>query len=118
MSLLRTVELERMRAEVAASLPDPVTILEVTQTDTDRGRQDESETLLLTTVGEVERLKAPVEVLDANQVMSVASYVCWLPWGTAIAPANRLRVGGVTYEVLGLDDAEAVSVLVFLARVV
>lgn len=111
--MLTSADLTSMRAEMTASFPDTATIRRNNPTSDGQGGQRDSWADAGTAACRL--LPAnPGEPLEGGRIVAVTDWVALLPHGTSVTAKDRLRVGGVDYEILGTDSASSEPVMLEL----
>lgn len=110
MSLLTTAELAELRAVQVLALPDTVVIHRYTLASDGMGNYDQA----WAAVGTVAARLYPQSVRTMGettaggaQVMSETRWFVTLPYGTTISAADRLRIGGRTWEIYQVNNTES-----------
>ena len=107
-NLLTADEIANMRAEVGnVALPDVCNILTLTQTADGQGGF--TDTWGTTTIGVACRLnKITVrELVSGAALQPFSRWILTLPYDTAITEQNRVEVGTISYNVIGLDNRKS-----------
>ena len=102
-------ELDAMRSAVEGLFPDTCNLLTVTQTsDGEGGFTDAWGTITADVACRLDYITAPMtETVTGSAVRTFKSYELALPHDTVITEAYRVEVNDVTYNVTGVDAAQA-----------
>jgi hypothetical protein len=99
---LSNAELEIMRADIEALLPDTCSIISVTLTSNGAGGFTES---FGTASASCRKDTKTVLAVDSGGVVNTTyAEMITLPWDTTIANTSRIVHGGNTYKVIGVTD--------------
>lgn len=117
---LRERELQRLRRDAARALITPAVVLRMTEEPDGYGGTERTWREVLTVRCRMIALVRPAESIQAGALLSQQRYTCLLPWGTAGGLRDRLRIGGVEYEVVydGTPRTEGVYQELLLERAI
>ena len=107
-NLLTADEIANMRAEVGnVALPDVCNILTLTQTADGQGGF--TDTWGTTTIGVACRLNNVTvrELVSGAALQPFSRWILTLPHDTTITEQNRVEVGTISYNVIGLDNRKS-----------
>lgn len=101
--MLTSAQLTAMRAQQAAALPDAAEIWRYTSADDGAGGQLQTWAKLADTTGRVAPTGySPAERMIADRLTGVITYTVTLPYNTIITSRDRVKIGGRTFEIVGL----------------
>lgn len=96
------VELELMRAQQAAALPDMATITRLVRAYDDTGGFVEQASVVAANVACRVTREKPREVTQGDRTVVLADWVVTLPHGTDVRPNDDITVGSQRLHVVGL----------------
>jgi len=101
-----TGELERLRADLDALLPDTAYILSVTYSPDGYGGLSETWGTASTCLCRIDPLRGG-EVLTGGAVQPWHGYQFTAPHGVTLTSENRVKIGAVTYSVKSVDAGKS-----------
>lgn len=114
-------QLACMREGAEGLLSDTGTVTGRTLVSDGRGGHTETPVTVGTLACRVQRLKEPIEVVNANKVTVLAGYKAWIPADTTLSltPEKTLTVRGTTYDIIraDLESSDLILGVLFLSLV-
>ncbi len=106
-------ELDELRIDAEATLPDTGSVQGRTTTSDGRGGRTVTWAEIGTVICRVARLKDPIEIVNANKVTVVANFRLYVPGSVimSLSSEKRIIVNGVTYEIVDVDLNQSEPIL-------
>ncbi len=106
--MLSAAELAGMRAAQEAALPDTCHIRVRTKISDGQGGSTETWSTVVTAC-RIRPMSNEQVQRFADRLVGVSGWVITLPYGTAVALGDQVRLDGVDYEVVGTNDGESLQ---------
>lgn len=101
---MRTAELTKLRADAARHLPDVVEVLRSTETRSPTGGTTISPGAVVAVFASRLGPASGSTRMVASKVTAIETAVITMPWGADVKVTDRLRTGGITWEVEAVVD--------------
>ncbi len=99
--MLTPIEIEELRAQQAAALPDLCTITRPTRVFDDTGGYTDSLATVASDVPCRVSREKPREVQQGDKTVILADWIVTLPYGTDVKSGDTIQVGAQTLHVVG-----------------
>lgn len=109
---LSAAELASMQAVVTDSLPTTAEVRRPTPASDGQGGVTETWATVATWPCYLSEDRRPIELAEAGRITAEGKWKACLPIAADVHPPDRLRIGGVDYEVADTDAASSLSLSV------